>query len=456
MDQAVKDTTETDRLVALVDAENPFDYNFFDLLPRQLAAIDAQLKDRVQSTKLLQNRAETSGVSEIRGMKDVVPLLFAHTAYKSYPETWLAEKKWDRLGRWLDSVSTQRVKPIDTTGITTLDQWLSALEDQGHYVSCSSGTTGKCAMMNGTRQDLYMAAHALIQGHAWATGVKPAHDRRCLMLAPVATTPRNMTIQRMTVEAFNAPDVAPFYYPGPSMTIGSIVDMVVLNKKIAEGTARPGELAEYEAKVAERERGMNGAVEEVADELIKSRDRKLYIMGLFGPMYKVAELVRSRGYGGKDFHPENTGFISGGLKRVQLPPNYREYVLETFNLPPGNLFHSYGMQELNTMALRCKANRYHVAPWVMLLLLDETGERLIEPTPTGEHEGRAGFFDLSHDGRWGGVISGDKIRVSWAPCACGNRSPSVAENIQRYADTAGGDKIACSGNIDAYVRGVAS
>jgi hypothetical protein len=54
------------------------------------------------------------------------------------------------------------------------------------------------------------------------------------------------------------------------------------------------------------------------------------------------------------------------------------------------------------------------------------------------------------------VISGDKIRVSWAPCACGNRSPSVAENIQRYADTAGGDKIACSGNIDAYVRGVAS
>jgi hypothetical protein len=95
-----------------------------------------------------------------------------------------------------------------------------------------------------------------------------------------------------------------------------------------------------------------------------------------------------------------------------------------------------------------------MAPWVMLLLLDESGEHLIEPTPTGELEGRAAFFDLSMDGRWGGVISGDKIRATWAPCVCGHRSPSVNANIERYADMASGDKIACAGTIDAYVRGV--
>ena len=74
---------------------------------------------------------------------------------------------------------------------------------------------------------------------------------------------------------------------------------------------------------------------------------------------------------------------------------------------------------------------------------------------SGEVEGRAAFFDLSLDGRWGGVISGDRIRVTYDPCGCGNRSPSVHEDIQRYADMASGDKIACSGTIDAYVRGVA-
>jgi hypothetical protein len=179
-------------------------------------------------------------------------------------------------------------------------------------------------------------------------------------------------------------------------------------------------------------------------------------MGLFGPIYSVAEMVRSKGYSAKDFRPENAGFISGGLKRAQVPPNYREIVYETFNLGPERLFHGYGMQELNTNAIRCKAGRYHMAPWVMLLLLDEPGENLIEPTTTGEAEGRAAFFDLSLDGRWGGLISGDKIRATWAPCACGARSPSIADDIKRYADQAGGDKIACSGNIDAYVRGVAS
>jgi len=237
------------------------------------------------------------------------------------------------------------------------------------------------------------------------------------------------------------------------MTIGSITEMVVLNKKIAEGTAKPAEIALYEARTAERERAMNEAVEQVADALIESRHMKLYIMGLFGPMYKVAELVRAKGYNGNDFSPENTGFIGGGLKRTQLPPNYREYILETFNLAPEHLFHGYGMQELNTNAVRCRAGRYHMAPWVMLLLLDESGANLIEPT-RGELEGRAAFFDLSLEGRWGGLISGDKVRATYEPCACGNRSPSIADHIMRYADLAGGDKIACAGSIDAYVRGV--
>jgi len=442
-----------DRLVSLVDAENPFDMPFSEVLPRQLEAVNERLRSRIDRIKLLRNRAETAGITEIRRMADMVPLLFAHTAYKSYPESWLTEKKWTGLGRWLDTVSSYRVAPMDVSGIADLDGWLMQLEGQGHFVSCSSGTTGKCAMMNASAADLHMAGHSLLQAHAWATGIAPRRDRRALMLAPVATTPRNVATQKMTVEGFNAPDVEPFYYPAPPMTIGSITDMVVLNKKIAEGTARPAEIALFEARTAERERILDQAVEQVADALIDSRHMKLYIMGLFGPMYKVAELVRARGYGGKDFNSENTGFIGGGLKRTQLPPNYREYILETFNLAPEHLLHGYGMQELNTNAIRCRAGRYHMAPWVMLLLLDESGEHLIEPTG-GELEGRAAFFDLSLDGRWGGLISGDKVRATYEPCACGHRSPSIADHIMRYADLAGGDKIACAGTIDAYVRGV--
>lgn len=453
MNTAVTFDSELDRLVGLVNMADSFDYDYAEVLPRQLAAIDERFQDRVHKIKLLQNRAETAGITAVRRMSDVVPLLFAHTAYKSYPESWLSESKWDRMGRWLDTVSTRRVERMDTAGIEGLDAWLLRLQDQGHYVSCSSGTTGKCAMMNATQADLDFCGQSLLRALIWQ-GLGPNGDRKMISLGQVAASPRNRATGRPMAEAVSAPGVAPFAPDVPPITVGGITEMVVLRKKMAEGTAKPAEVAYYEAQAAAREQAIESAVEQAADALIESRHMKLHVMGLFVPLYKVAERVRAKGYSGKDFHPENSCFVSGGLKRTQLPPNYREYVFETFNMSGQRICQTYGMQELNTNAPRCPAGRYHMAPWVMLLPLDESGESLIEPPDTGEIEGRAAFFDLSLDGRWGGIISGDKVRVSYGRCACGNRSPAVHENIQRYADMAAGDKIACAGTIDAYVRGV--
>ena len=52
------------------------------------------------------------------------------------------------------------------------------------------------------------------------------------------------------------------------------------------------------------------------------------------------------------------------------------------------------------------------------------------------------------------MISGDKVSIDYRPCACGARSPSIKDNIMRYADLQGDDKIGCAGTVDAYVRGV--
>jgi hypothetical protein len=87
------------------------------------------------------------------------------------------------------------------------------------------------------------------------------------------------------------------------------------------------------------------------------------------------------------------------------------------------------------------------------LPLDKDGSRLLPME--GEVEGRAAFFDLSLDGRWGGVISGDRIEIDFRPCECGAATPSIRDNIVRYADLEGDDKIGCAGTIDAYVRGMA-
>ena len=92
-------------------------------------------------------------------------------------------------------------------------------------------------------------------------------------------------------------------------------------------------------------------------------------------------------------------------------------------------------------------------PWVVPLILDKAGDNLL-PEVDGEYEGRAAFFDLSIDGRWGGVISGDRVSIDFGPCACGAKGPSIRDNIVRYADLEGDDKIGCAGTVDAYVRGL--
>ena len=152
MDMPVSNRSEIDLLTAMVEDADPFDMPHEEALPRQLEAIDERFQDRVGKIKLLANRAEEGEVKQVRSMHDVVPLLFAHTAYKSYPESWLIDEKWDRMGKWLDTVSTNRVPKLDTSAVKGLDDWLGLLEQHEHYVSCSSGTTGKCAMMNATAE----------------------------------------------------------------------------------------------------------------------------------------------------------------------------------------------------------------------------------------------------------------------------------------------------------------
>ena len=191
-----------------------------------------------------------------------------------------------------------------------------------------------------------------------------------------------------------------------------------------------------------------------AESLVAARADKLMIGGQWNALYQVSKLVRDMGYSAKDFHPDNCIYVGGGLKRAQLPADYQEFVHETFNIPADREFQNYSMQELNSGMPRCRqGGRYHVPPWIVPFILNEDGDELL-PHTSGELEGRAGFFDLALDGRWGGVITGDKISLDLDPCACGNAGPTVRDNIARYADLQGDDKIGCAGTVDAYVRGL--
>lgn len=443
--------TAVQKLLKLVDADDRYAIPLADLLPVQLEAARERLARHGAAIRLVRNRVEETGVKRLEEPADLIPLLFAHTAYKSYPESWLEKNRWELLNRWLDTVSAMRTEGVDSRDVADIDEWITRLAAKGQFVSCSSGTSGKVSMIPSSMLDRQVTTRNLTAAYSWATGLPPGREHKLFICHPQTNNLRFLD----SWDALNATfgrEGEEFRQPGEPVTIGRIREMVRLRMSIKQGSARPAEIADYERRVAERERMIDGAVRGIAEALVAARGRKIMIAGMYAQMFKVAQLVREMGYGEGDFDPDNAMMVSGGLKGAELPPDYRERIMRAFHIGPLRAFSMYGMQELNTLFPRCRAGRYHVAPWVVLLVLDEQGEKLVGP-PRGELEGRAGFFDLSHENRWGGLLSGDKITVEYGKCACGHEGPTIGDNIVRYADLPGGDKISCAGSIDAYVRG---
>jgi hypothetical protein len=441
------------RLLSLVGSNDAYTTSHAELLPFQLDAVNERLEERIGKIKLLANRAESSGIRRIRKTADLVPLLFAHTAYKSYAENWLAEGKWDRMSKWLETVSARPTQGIDLTGVSDLDGWIERLETVGHYVTCSSGTTGKPAILTCSKEELALCGQISVHAMSWALHVEPAGDYRIMGLGGAAKAARTEAVSAAIRKAFSSPGDA-YQVPSPPITVGQIAAMITLRRKIADGSALPAEIAAFEKISAGRQTSFDESKDTGVAEFIANRHRKLLIMGMWPVLFSFADGVRSKGFTSKDFNDENIGLVAGGLKGAALPANYREIVFETFNLEPKRLFHIYSMQEINSQFPLCRAGRYHIPAWVMLLMLNESGEDLLDISNGGEIEGRAAFFDISLDARWGGIISGDKIKADYSKCACGSQGPTVGHEIVRYTDIVSGDKLACSGTIDAYVRGV--
>jgi hypothetical protein len=440
-----------EELLRLRDEPDPYRYSPDEVLPLQLEAVQERLSARIEDIPLLRRRAEDGEVKKVTEPADLVPLLFAHSAYKSYAESWLTEGRWDRMAKWLKTVSTASLDGLELDGVEDIESFVERLATVGSYVTCSSGTTGKPALISCSAQDLDIAAQSNVAGLSWATGIAPTGDRKLFGLGPRTKVERNERTRLALIEAFASMENS-YQLPLEPIGVGSIMGMIAFRRRVTDGSATPSEVAAFEQLSSQRQAQMEAAVAEAVDELIASREQKLLLTGMFASLYEIADGVRAKGFGGKDFQDDTTLLVGGGLKGATLPDNYRDIIFDTFNIAGNKVYHFYTMQELNAPFPKCGAGRYHVPPWVLLLPLDEPGERLL---PTYRPvQGRAAFFDISLDGRWGGVISGDRIDAHFTECPCGHHGPTIGPEIVRYSEL-GGDKISCAGTIDAYVRGEA-
>jgi hypothetical protein len=223
---------------------------------------------------------------------------------------------------------------------------------------------------------------------------------------------------------------------------------------MTDKTALPSEVAAFQAEVAEKAARREKEVVALIDRVLKFRDEPQLVIGGWAMFWQMMERAREEGIVETAFHPNTAVVIGGGLKGFSAPADYEEQMRRF--LGPIRRPRAYGMSELSGRARACEVGVYHWPQWMVLLMVDETGEKLLHPAPDGKLRGRLAAFDLGWEGLWGGVASGDQVTADFKQCPCGRPGPTIQADIVRYSElsAAGDDKLTCGGTVEAYIRGM--
>src|SRR5690606_2606954 len=173
--------------------------------------------------------------------------------------------------------------------------------------------------------------------------------------------------------------------------------------------------AEYDTLLADMPQHLENFFQTIAEEL---KGKRIFVWGTWTLLHGMATAGLKHGLEGV-FAADSFINTGGGAKGLEQPPGWREDILRFTGAR--RLHELYGMTEVLASHFMCEHGNYHLAPTAVPYLLDpETSQ----PLPReGRVTGRAAFFDLGADSRWGGFITGDEITIDWStPCGCGRPS----------------------------------
>ena len=420
----------------------------------QRQAMKVRVADHIENIEMVRNLAERLGVADVEEFNDVVPLFFAHTAFKSYPAALIDKKRWDLMTKWLQKQTTYDLSQVDVSNCDSLDQWLDALDEQTDLeVITSSGTTGTISLIPKSREQAHYTMKIwrcfLFQTfgeeptdeemHPDVDVIWPNHSRGKLghlrmaeLLRTEFTGGDESRFHALYDEAVDSDLMFLASKMRAAASKGELdrleIDSKLLARKdefIEMQARRPQEMAEFFANCTEKLAG-----------------KRIFTTAAYPIMYEVAAAGLEKGIKGV-FAPNSAVLTGGGTKGFVLPDNFLEVIKEFMGVE--NIQEGYGMSEISAFHWACEHGHYHMQPWVIPYILDpETSE----PLPReGVVTGRAAFYDLVNDSHWGGIISGDEVTMHWDDqCPCGRKSAYLAHDIMRYSEKEGveDDRISCS------------
>lgn len=426
----------------------------------QLAGLKRRFGELRERIPVLKKLADGEGVAHIEQLDDVVPLLFEHTVFKSYPPSLLEKNNFTAINKWLAKLVTpemaEAVLAADVSACQGLDNWFDTMDHAVPQlcISHTSGTSGTLSFLpNSIREFEKICELRRLQAWNMSGPDTPQPD-----LHTAYPYYRNGYLSHLRGNVMMMktllPSEANFHAAYPA-TLSS--DVLQLGAKVRAAQSRgtldrlvisPDLMAKKKAFDQLQAQMPQHLAAFFDDMAVKLRGKRVYIGGTWNLLHNMAKAGLERGLEGV-FHPDSVIGTTGGAKGVIQPEGWRDDVLRFTGAR--QITETYAMSEvIGGSHQRCAEGNFHFAPTVIPFLLDPETSK---PLPrTGRVTGRAAFFDLGADVHWGGFITGDEITVEWdKPCACGRPSRYVAGAIQRYSEKNGGDdKITCAASEQSH------
>jgi hypothetical protein len=425
----------------------------------QLASARQRFDELIDRIPMLALLAEKQRITEIASLNDLVPILFKHTALKSYPLDILEQGRFDRLTAWLDKLTAHDLSSFDATKCETIDDWLLKIEQETPMrLAHSTGTSGKVSFFPRSTQD----TPSLLRGFLKCfEGVGNEPKNEIYEEAGKGTVfvwlgfRQGNSIPRFLLDEFakltGSEDSVVALYPGAMS-----VDVMSLNGRMraAEAAGRLYEFKVSPALLARREALLSLQADRPSQlrQFIKMfpehySDQKTIILGTSTIYLELKAAADELGIK-QPFGPNALATGGGGTKGMILPDGYEQQINNFLGVD--RLPQFYAMTEISGWMRSCPEDRYHIPPYTIPFVLDpDSGE----PLPrTGQQTGRFAFFDLLAKSYWGGCVSGDEVTIDWdTRCPCGRGGPHIVGKIERYSDkNRGDDKITCSGAPKAH------
>src|SRR5271170_4121146 len=430
----------------------------------QRQAMGIRFRQHYESIEMLRKLADRLGITAVDEFNDVVPLLFSHTAFKSYPAALIDKKRFDLMTNWLDKLTSYDLSRVDTNGCNSIDEWIDRLDQQTPLeVITSSGTTGTLSIIpkdkRGAEEGMQIWKICLFQTFGKEPTEQQLHPSVEVIWPNFASGKLgHLRIASMIRRGFTGGDETKFHplYSGAVET-----DLMFLASKMRAAASR-GELDrleidpalaarkdEFIAMQARQPQELDAFFVRITEQL---RGKRVFMLGTYHLMYDIAKAGLERGVRNV-FSPHSAILTGGGMKGVALPDDFMDVITDFLGVDRIQV--GYGFSESSTFHWGCSEGRYHVAPWVIPFVLDpETSE----PLPrTGVQTGRAAVYDILLRAHWGGVISGDEVTINWdLQCPCGQASVAFEPEIMRYSEKQGveDDRITCAATHEVHNEAV--